>query len=151
MAWNGMPLNWSKIIYNNIKLELMRKRSRGVFSLYNAIYLTKMMDPTQLAIFPLPLVNLIIPITTEIGSTSKEPVAKKRKEYQDFAIRMRTQNPTNTPSTFTFEQLEPKEVIVLGESIEETILEVQNTRNQQGGQSLSKDSALCRVVKLSEQ
>ena len=23
MAWNGMPLNWSKIIYNAIKMELI--------------------------------------------------------------------------------------------------------------------------------
>jgi hypothetical protein len=80
MAWQGMPLNWSKIIYNNIKLELMRKRTRGVLALYSAVYLTKIMDPTQPPIPSPPPVNLTIPITTEVGSTSQEPASKKWKE-----------------------------------------------------------------------
>jgi hypothetical protein len=46
MAWNGMPLNWSKIIYNNIKMELMRQTTRDTLSLYSSVYLTKLMDPT---------------------------------------------------------------------------------------------------------
>jgi hypothetical protein len=98
MASNGVPLNWSKIIYNNIKLELMRKKTRGFLALQSAVYLTKMMDPTQPIIPPLPPVNSTAPITMEIGSTSKEPFAKKMKEnkykeYQDFAIGLQTQNP----------------------------------------------------------
>jgi hypothetical protein len=70
MALQGMPLNWSKIIYNNIKLELMRKRTRGVLALYSVVYLTKIMDPTQPPIPSPPPINLTTPITTEVGSTS---------------------------------------------------------------------------------
>jgi hypothetical protein len=80
MAWQGMPLNWSKIVYNNIKLELMRKRTRGVLALYSAVYLTKMMDPTQPPLPTHPSVKSTIPITPKIGSTSQEPALKKRKE-----------------------------------------------------------------------
>jgi hypothetical protein len=140
MAWNGMPLNWSKIVYNNMKLELMRKKTRGILSLYNAVFLTKMMDPTHPSIPHPPPVNLTFPITTEIGSTSKEPVAKKRKEYHEFVIRMRTQNPTSIPSTFILEHLEPKKVIVLGESIEETILEGMRLVRELGAGSREKES-----------
>jgi hypothetical protein len=87
MAWNGMPLNWSKIIYNNIKVELMRKRTRGTLSLYSAVYLTKLMDPTQLPVPTLESVNLTLPM--EVGSTSR---SKKRKENEAYCIRMRTRN-----------------------------------------------------------
>jgi hypothetical protein len=45
MVWNGLPLNWSKIVYNNIKVELMRKKTRGLLALHTAIYLTKIVDP----------------------------------------------------------------------------------------------------------
>jgi hypothetical protein len=85
MAWNGMPLNWSKITYNNIKMELMRQTTRDTLSLYSSVYLTKLMDPTQPMIPSPEQVNLTIPM--EIGSTSK---TKKRKENEDYCIRMRT-------------------------------------------------------------
>jgi hypothetical protein len=87
MAWNGMPLNWSKIIYNNIKVELMRKRTRGTLSLYSAVYLTKLMDPTQPPVPTPESVNLTLPM--EVGSTSR---SKKRKENEAYCIRMQTRN-----------------------------------------------------------
>ena len=87
MAWNGMLLNWSKIIYNNIKVELMWKKTRGTLALYNAIYLTKLMDLTQ-PLVPTPeSVNLTLPL--EVGSTS---IAKKYKENEAYCIRMKTYN-----------------------------------------------------------
>jgi hypothetical protein len=85
MAWNGMPLNWSKIVYNNIKVELMRKKTRGTLSLYSAVYLTKLMDPTQPRVPTPESVNLTIPM--EVGSTSR---SKKWKENEAYCIRMRT-------------------------------------------------------------
>jgi hypothetical protein len=86
MAWNGMPLNWSKIIYNAIKVELIQKQTRGPMVLYSAVYLTKMMDPTQPPIPTPEKVNLTLPM--EIGETSR---AKKRKEAEQFCIRPRAQ------------------------------------------------------------
>jgi hypothetical protein len=154
MAWNGMPLSCSKIIYNNIKLELLRKKPRGVLSLYSAIYLTKLMDPTQPAVPSPPTVNSTVLTYTEIGSTSQEPAAKKRKEFrspeiQDFAVRMRTQNPSTGPSTFTLDQLASQEVIVLGDMIEETSSAVQNAVHQKSGECISKESAIYRAMELS--
>lgn len=87
MAWNGMPLNWSMIIYNNIKMELIWKKTRGSVALYSTVYLTKMMDPIQLAIPVLESVSLTLPM--EIGSTSR---AKKPKKNEEYCIRMRAQN-----------------------------------------------------------
>jgi predicted nucleic acid-binding Zn-ribbon protein len=154
MAWNGVPLNWSKIIYNNIKLELMKKRIRGVLSLHSAVYLTKMMDPTQPTVPPPTSVNSTVLNTTEIGSPSQEPVTKKRKElksqeHQEFAIRLRAQNPTAGPSSFTLDQLESQGVIVLGDTLEETISAVQTTVQQKSGEFLSKESAIYRAMELS--
>jgi hypothetical protein len=80
MAWNGMPLNWSKIIYNNIKVELMQKKTRGTLSLYSAVYLTKLMDPTQPPVPTPESVNLTLPM--EVGSTSR---SKKRKENEAYS------------------------------------------------------------------
>ena len=77
MARNGMPLNWSTIIYNNIKMELIRKKTRGSIALYSAVYLTKLMDLTQPPILALESVNLTLPV--EIGTTSR---AKKHKENE---------------------------------------------------------------------
>jgi hypothetical protein len=86
----------------------------------------------------------------------QEPASKKRKEnkyqeYQDFAIRLQTQDPDSTPSTFTLDQLEPREVIVIGDTIEETISAVQNVTNQSSGTLLSRESAVYRAMELSTQ
>ena len=93
MAWNGMPLNWSKIICNNIKVELMQKKTRGTLSLYSVVYLTKLMDPTQPLVPTLESINLTLPM--EVGSTSR---AKKCKENGVYCIQMRTRN-AKGPST----------------------------------------------------
>ena len=100
MAWNEMPLNWSKIIYNNIKVELIQKQTKGPMALNSVVYLTKMMDPTQPAIPTPETVNLTLPM--EIGSTSR---AKKRKENEAYCIRMRAQIARGSSAL----QLEPDE------------------------------------------
>jgi predicted RNase H-like nuclease (RuvC/YqgF family) len=49
------------------------------------------------------------------------------------------------------EQLEPREVIVIGDTIEETISAVQNATNQSNGALLSRESAVYRAMELSTQ
>jgi predicted nucleic acid-binding Zn-ribbon protein len=154
MAWNRMPLNWSNIIYNNIKLELLKKKPRGVLFLYSAVYLTKLMDPIQPAVPSPPTANSAVLTYIEIGSTSEEPAAKKMKKFsssetQEFAVCMRTQNPSIGPSTFTLDQLASHEVIVLGDTIEETISAIQNTVHQKNGEYINKESAIYQAMELS--
>jgi hypothetical protein len=149
-------LNWSKIIYNNIKLELMRKKTKGILALHSVVYLTKMMDPTQPTLPPPTQVDLTISVTMEIRSTSKELLTKKRKEskykeYQEFVIRMRAQNLESILSTFTLDKIKPSEVIVIGDTTEETPLEIQLTVAQQTNQPVSKKSELCRTIELYNQ
>ena len=78
----------------------MRKRTRGTLSLYSAIYLTKLMDLTQLLVPTSELVKLTLPM--EVGSTSRP---KKRKENEAYCIWMRTRN-VESSSTL---QLDSKE------------------------------------------
>jgi hypothetical protein len=143
MAWNGMPLNWSKIVYNNIKMELMRKKTRGTLSLYSAVYLTKLMDPTQPRV-PIPeSVNLTIPM--EVGSTSR---SKKRKENEAYCIRMRTCNAGGSSTLQLDSEEEERAVNVVGITTEETLQEVRQTVAQQISHSGSKESELCRVIEV---
>jgi hypothetical protein len=114
MAWNGMSLNWSKIIYNNIKVELMRKRTRGTLSLYSAVYLTKLMDPTQPPVHTPESVNLILPM--EVGSTSPSNEA--------YCIRMRTRNAGSSSTLQLDFEEEEQAVNVVSVTAEETLQEV---------------------------
>jgi hypothetical protein len=143
MTWNGMPLNWSKIIYNNIKVELMRKRTRGTLSLYSAVYLTKLMDPTQPPIPNPESVNLTLPM--EVGSTSQ---SKKRKENEAYCIRMRTRNAGSSSTLQLDSEEEERAVNVVSVTAEETLQEVRQTVAQQISHSRSKKSELCRVIEV---
>jgi hypothetical protein len=143
MAWNGMPLNWSKIVYNNIKVELMRKKTRGTLSLYSAVYLTKMMDPTQLRVPTPESVNLTIPM--EVGSTSR---SKKRKENEAYCIRMRTRNAGGSSMLQLDSEEEECVVNVVSVTAEETLREVRQTMAQQLSHSGSKESEACRVIEV---
>jgi hypothetical protein len=143
MAWNEMPLNWSKIIYNNIKVELMWKRTRGTLSLYSAVYLTKLMDPTQ-PLVPTPeSVNLTLPM--EVGSTSR---SKKRKENEVYCIRMQTRNAGGSSKLQLDSEEEERAVNVVSVTAEETLQEVRQTVAQQLSHSGSKKSELCRVIEV---
>jgi hypothetical protein len=143
MAWNGMPLNWSKIIYNNIKVELMWKRTRGTLSLYSAVYLTKLMDPTQPPVPTPESVNLILPM--EVGSTSR---SKKRKENVAYCIQMHTRN-AGSPSTLQLDSEEEERAVnVVSATAEETLQEVMQTVAQQTSHSVSKESELCKVIEI---
>jgi hypothetical protein len=143
MAWNGMPLNWSKIIYNNIKVELMQKRTRGTLSLYSAVYLTKLMDPTQPPV-PIPeSVNLTLPM--EVGSTSR---SKKRKENEAYCIRMQTRNAGSSSTLQLDSEEEERAVNVVSVIAEETLQEVRQTMAQQTSHSVSKESELYRVIEV---
>jgi hypothetical protein len=143
MAWNGMPLNWSKIVYNNIKMELMRKKTRGTLSLYSAVYLTKLMDPTQLRVPTPESVNLTI--LMEVGSTSR---SKKRKENEAYCIRMRNRNAGGSSTLQLDFEEEERAVNVVGITVEETLQEVRQTVAQQISHSGSKESELCRVIEV---
>jgi hypothetical protein len=143
MAWNGMPLNWSKIIYNNIKVELMRKRTRGTLSLYSAVYLTKLMDPTQPPVPTPESVNLTLPM--EVGSTSR---SKKRKENEAYCIQMRTRNAGGSSTLQLDSEEEERAVNVVSVTAEETLQEVRQIVAQQISHSGSKESELCRVIEV---
>lgn len=72
MAWNGIPLNWSRFLYNNMKVELVRMRTRGILALHSAIYLTEMMNPTHPLIPNPPTVNSKEPRSGyKVGSSSR--------------------------------------------------------------------------------
>ena len=40
MAWQGIQLSWGNILYEQIKLELMKKHGKGVLTLYSIHYIT---------------------------------------------------------------------------------------------------------------
>ena len=146
MAWNGMPLNWSKIIYNNIKMELIQKQTKGPLALYSAIYLTKMMDPTQPTIPTLEMVNLTLPM--EIETTS---IAKKRKGNEAYCIRMKAQT-TRGSSALQLESDEQEMAVnLVNASAEEVIQEVRQDVVQQLATSmtgLTKETELIQTLDI---
>ena len=46
MAWEGIQLSWGNILYEQIKLELMKKHGKGVLTLYNIPYITYLTSPS---------------------------------------------------------------------------------------------------------
>ena len=40
MAWQGIQLSWGNILYEQIKLELMKKHGKNVITLYSIHYIT---------------------------------------------------------------------------------------------------------------
>ena len=47
MAWQGFQLSWGNILYEQIKLELMKKHGKGVLTLYNIPYITYLTSPSR--------------------------------------------------------------------------------------------------------
>jgi hypothetical protein len=121
----------------------MRKRTRGILSLYSAVYLTKLMDPTQPPIPTPESVNLTLPM--EVGSTSR---SKKRKENEAYCIGMRTHNAGSSSTLQLDSEEEERAVNVVSITVEETLQEVRQTVAQQISHSVSKESELCRVIEV---
>jgi hypothetical protein len=121
----------------------MQKRTRGTLSLYSAVYLTKLMDPTQPPV-PIPeSVNLTLPM--EVGSTSR---SKKRKENEAYCIRMQTRNAGSSSTLQLDSEEEERAVNVVSVIAEETLQEVRQTMAQQTSHSVSKESELYRVIEV---
>ena len=47
MAWQGIQLSWGNILYEQIKLELMKKHGKGVLTLYSIPYITYLTSPSR--------------------------------------------------------------------------------------------------------
>ena len=99
MAWQGVQLSWGNILYEQIKLELMKEHEKNVITLYNIHYITYLtsslrvdeesqlpvstinsstvVQPTPTPVNPLPTAHLI-----QVGNRSDIPgpsQPKKRK------------------------------------------------------------------------
>jgi hypothetical protein len=121
----------------------MQKRTRGTLSLYSAVYLTKLMDPTQPPVPTPESVNLTLPM--EVGSTSR---SKKRKENEAYCIRMQTRNAGSSSTLQLDSEEEERAVNVVSVIAEETLQEVRQTMAQQTSHSVSKESELYRVIEV---
>ena len=114
-------------------------------ALYSAVYLTKLMDPTQQAITTPETVNLTLPI--EIGSTSK---AKKRKENEEYCIRRKTRE-VGGSSALQLESDEQEMAVNLVSASVEVIQEVRQGVVQQSTTcmtSLTKESELIQTLDI---
>ena len=40
MAWQGIQLSWENILYEQMKLEMMKKHGKNVITLYSIHYIT---------------------------------------------------------------------------------------------------------------
>ena len=47
MVWQGIHLSWGNILYEQIKLELMKKHGKGVLTLYSIPYITYLTSPSR--------------------------------------------------------------------------------------------------------
>ena len=47
MAWQGIQLSWGNILYEQIKLELMKKHGKGVLTLYSIPYIIYLTSPSR--------------------------------------------------------------------------------------------------------
>ena len=47
MAWQGIQLSWGNILYEQIKLELMKKHGKGDLTLYSIPYITYLTSPSR--------------------------------------------------------------------------------------------------------
>jgi hypothetical protein len=88
MAWNGTPLNWSRFLYNNMKVELVRMSTRDILALHSALYLTEMMNPTQPLIPNPPTVNSKEPRSDYKVGSSSSAKKKKAEVNQKFIIQV---------------------------------------------------------------
>lgn len=41
MAWEGKELNWGRIIWNQMNIELSKKKTRNPLLLYGVVYISK--------------------------------------------------------------------------------------------------------------
>jgi hypothetical protein len=121
----------------------MQKKTRGTLSLYSAVYLTKLMDPTQPPVPTPESVNLTLPM--EVGSTSR---SKKRKENEAYCIWMQTRNVGSSSTLQLDSQEEERAINVVSITTKETLQEVRQTKAQQISHSVSKESELCRVIEV---
>ena len=68
MAWQGIQLSWGNILYEQIKLELMKKHGKGVLTLYSIPYITYLTSPSREEVESQP------PVSTINSSTVVQPI-----------------------------------------------------------------------------
>ena len=73
MAWQGIQLSWRNILYEQIKLELMKKHGKGVLTLYSIPYITYLTSPlrvdgaSQLPISTINSSTVVQPVSTPVN------------------------------------------------------------------------------------
>ena len=73
MAWQGVQLSWRNILYEQIKLELMKKHGKGVLTLYSIPYITYLTSPfrvdgaSQLPVSTINSSTLVQPAPTPVN------------------------------------------------------------------------------------
>ena len=68
MAWQGIQLSWGNILYEQMKLELMKKHEKGVLTLYSIPYITYLTSPLRVD------EASQLPVSTINSSTVVQPV-----------------------------------------------------------------------------
>ena len=68
MAWQGIQLSWGNILYEQMKLELMKKHGKGVLTLYSIPYITYLTSPLRVD------GASQLPVSTINSSTVVQPV-----------------------------------------------------------------------------
>ena len=73
MAWQGIQLSWGNILYEQIKLELMKKHRKNVITLYSIHYITyitnllRVDEASQLPVSTINLSTVIQPAPTPVN------------------------------------------------------------------------------------
>ena len=73
MAWQRIQLSWGNILYEQMKLELMKKHRKGVLTLYSIPYITYLTSPLRVdgaSQLPVSTINLSIvvqPVPTSVN------------------------------------------------------------------------------------
>ena len=73
MAWQGIQLSWGNILYEQMKLELMKKHGKGVLTLYSIPYITYLTSPlrvdgaSQLLVLTINSSTVVQPVPTPVN------------------------------------------------------------------------------------
>ena len=74
MAWQGIQLSWGNILYEQMKLELMKKHGKGVLTLYSIPYITYLTSllrvdgASQLPVSTINSSTVVQPVPTLVNS-----------------------------------------------------------------------------------
>ena len=59
MAWQGVRLSWGNILYEQMKLELMKKHGKNAITLYSIHYITYLTNSLRMGGTPQPILSTI--------------------------------------------------------------------------------------------